>query len=204
MSKKKKKYYVVWEGNNMGIFNSWDECKLQTKNYKGAKYKSFENKEEAEAAYKISYYEYMNDKPKKNNGDPPNYNSISVDAASSGNPGIMEYQGVDTKSKKILFKQGPFKEATNNIGEFLALVHGLAFLKKLKSSQTIYSDSITAISWVKKKKCQTKLTPNENNKEIFKLIDRAIAWLMTHSYDNQIVKWETKKWGEIPADFGRK
>ncbi len=92
----------------MGIFNSWDECKLQTKNYKGAKYKSFENKEEAEAAYKISYYEYMNDKPKKNNGDPPNYNSISVDAASSGNPGIMEYQGVDTKSKKILFKQGPF------------------------------------------------------------------------------------------------
>ena len=35
MSKKKKKYYVVWEGNNMGIFNSWDECKLQTKNYKG-------------------------------------------------------------------------------------------------------------------------------------------------------------------------
>ena len=110
----------------------------------------------------------MNDKPKKNNGDPPNYNSISVDAASSGNPGIMEYQGVDTKSKKILFKQGPFKEATNNIGEFLALVHGLAFLKKLKSSQIIYSDSITAISWVKKKKCQTKLTQSENNKEVFK------------------------------------
>ena len=204
MSKKKKKYYVVWEGNNMGVFNTWDECKLQTKNYKGAKYKSFENKEEAEAAYGMSYYDYMNDKPKKNSNDPPNYNSISVDAASSGNPGIMEYQGVDTKSKKILFKQGPFKEATNNIGEFLALVHGLAFLKKLKNNQIIYSDSITAISWVKKKKCQTKLTPNENNKEVFKLIGRAINWLMTNSYDNQIVKWETKKWGEIPADFGRK
>tara|TARA_B100000427_G_scaffold116473_1_gene96742 strand:- start:573 stop:1187 length:615 start_codon:yes stop_codon:yes gene_type:complete len=204
MSKKKKKYYVVWEGNSMGIFNTWDECKLQTKNYKGAKYKSFENKEEAEAAYSMSYYDYMNDKQKKDNNDPPNYNSISVDAASSGNPGIMEYQGVDTKSKKVLFKQGPFKEATNNIGEFLALVHGLAFLKKLKSNQIIYSDSITAISWVKKKKCQTKLTPSENNKEVFKLIDRAITWLMANSYDNQIVKWETKKWGEIPADFGRK
>ena len=204
MSKKKKKYYVVWEGNNMGVFNTWDECKLQTKNYKGAKYKSFENKEEAEVAYSMSYYDYMNDKPKEDNNDPPNYNSISVDAASSGNPGIMEYQGVDTKSKKVLFKQGPFKEATNNIGEFLALVHGLAFLKKLKSNQIIYSDSITAISWVKKKKCQTKLTPNENNKEVFKLIDRAITWLMANSYDNQIVKWETKKWGEIPADFGRK
>ena len=204
MSKNKKKYYVVWEGNSMGIFNTWGECKLQTKNYKGAKYKSFESKKEAEAAYSMSYYDYMNDKSKKYNNDHPNYNSISVDAASSGNPGIMEYQGVDTKSKKVLFKQGPFKEATNNIGEFLALVHGLAFLKKLKSSQIIYSDSITAISWVKKKQCQTKLAPNENNKEVFKLIDRAITWLMTHSYDNQIVKWKTKKWGEIPADFGRK
>ena len=96
-----------------------------------------------------------------------NYNSISVDAASSGNPGKMEYQGVDTKSKNILFKRGPYKEATNNIGEFLGLVHGLALLKKLKSNQIVYSDSITAISWVKKKKCQTKLIPNKDNKEVF-------------------------------------
>ena len=204
MSKKKKKYYVVWEGNSMGIFNTWDECKLQTKNYKGAKYKSFENKEEAEAAYSMSYYDYMNDKPKKDNNDPPNYNSISVDAASSGNPGIMEYQGVDTKSKKVLFKQGPFKEATNNIGEFLALVHGLAFLKKLKSNQIIYSDSITAISWVNKKKCQTKLKRNEENKDVFILIERAILWIKKNNFSVKIKKWETKLWGEIPADFGRK
>ena len=116
----------------------------------------------------------------------------------------MEYQGVDTQSKKILFKQGPYKEATNNIGEFLALVHGLALLKKLKSNQIVYSDSITAISWVKKKKCQTKLIPNKDNKEVFVLIHRAINWLNTNSYNTKIVKWETKNWGEIPADFGRK
>ena len=116
----------------------------------------------------------------------------------------MEYQGVDTKSKNILFKRGPYKEATNNIGEFLGLVHGLALLKKLKSNQIIYSDSVTAISWVKKKKCKTKLVPNKNNKEVFILIQRAINWLNTNSYNTKIVKWETKKWGEIPADFGRK
>ena len=101
MKSNKKKYYVVWEGNNIGIFNTWDECKLQTKNYKGAKHKSFATLKEAEAAYNMSYYEYKNIEPKKNNANPPNYNSISVDAASSGNPGKMEYQGVDTKSKKI-------------------------------------------------------------------------------------------------------
>ena len=204
MKSNKKKYYVVWEGNNMGIFNTWDECKLQTKNYKGAKYKSFATLKEAEAAYSMSYYEFKNIEPKKIDVNPPNYNSISVDAASSGNPGKMEYQGVDTKSKNILFKRGPYKEATNNIGEFLGLVHGLALLKKLKSNQIIYTDSITAMSWVKKKKCKTKLIPNKNNKEVFVLIQRAINWLNTNSYNTKIVKWETKKWGEIPADFGRK
>tara|TARA_B100000029_G_scaffold473183_1_gene514336 strand:- start:434 stop:1048 length:615 start_codon:yes stop_codon:yes gene_type:complete len=204
MSKNKSKYYVVWEGNNIGIFNSWDECKLQTKNYKGAKYKSFKSLKDAKLAYSMSYYEYMDSQGKNKNYATPNYNSISVDAASSGNPGTMEYQGVDTMSKKVLFKKGPFKEATNNIGEFLALVHGLAMLKKIKSNKIIYSDSITAISWVKKKKCNTKLNPNNINKEIFDLIDRAIKWLNSNSYNTQIVKWETKKWGEIPADFGRK
>ena len=204
MNKNKTKYYVVWEGNNIGIFNSWDECKLQIKNYKGAKYKSFKMLEEAKLAYGMSYYEYMNSKIIIDHNNQPNYHSISVDAASSGNPGKMEYQGVDTESKKLLFKQGPFIEATNNIGEFLALVHGLAMLKKLKSDRVIYSDSITAISWVKKKKCQTKLKPNKNNKEIFILIERAINWLKSNSYKTQILKWETKKWGEMPADFGRK
>ena len=204
MNTKKTKYYVVWEGNNSGIFNSWNECKIQTKNYKGAKYKSFQTLNEAKLAYSMSYYEYMNSKVKIDHKDQPNYDSISVDAASSGNPGKMEYQGVDTKSKKVLFKQGPFLEATNNIGEFLALVHGLAMLKKIKSSRLIYSDSITAISWVNKKKCQTKLKPNKNNKEVFILIERAIKWLNSNSYETKILKWETKKWGEIPADFGRK
>ena len=134
----------------------------------------------------------------------PNYNSISVDAASSGNPGKMEYRGVDTKTKKQLFIQGPFEEGTNNIGEFLALVHGLAFLKKQNSDRIMYTDSRTAMSWVNKKTCNTKLKRNEKNKPVFDLVDRAIKWLETNSYKTTIVKWETKAWGEIPADFGRK
>ena len=130
--------------------------------------------------------------------------SIAVDAASSGNPGIMEYQGVDTRTKKRLFKQGPFPEGTNNIGEFLAIVHGLAFLKERSSDRVLYSDSRTAISWVRKKRCNTKLEPNARNKSLFELIGRAERWLETNSYSTPIVKWETAAWGEIPADFGRK
>ena len=134
----------------------------------------------------------------------PNYNSISVDAASSGNPGKMEYRGVDTKTKKQLFIQGPFEEGTNNIGEFLAIVHGLAFLKQHNSNRIIYTDSKTAISWVKKKNCNSKLKRNDKNKPVFDLVDRAIKWLNENTYTTTILKWETKAWGEIPADFGRK
>ena len=94
--------------------------------------------------------------------------------------------------------------STNNIGEFLAIVHGLAFLKQNKSDRIIYTDSRTAMSWVRKKNCNTKLVKTEKNKDVFELIERAVEWLKNNSYATIIVKWETKAWGEIPADFGRK
>ena len=213
MSKKKKKYYAVWKGHNTGVFESWEDCKAQIKDFKGAQYKSFTTFEAAKKALKNNYKDYIGKSKNfvselsveqlKKIGE-PNLNSICVDAAVSGNPGKMEYRGVDTKTKKQLFFQGPFEQGTNNIGEFLAIVHGLAFLKKNKSNLIIYTDSKTAISWVKKKTCNTKLVRTKKNKSLFEIIDRAINWLNTHSYSTIIVKWETKAWGEIPADFGRK
>ena len=213
MVKKKQKYYVVWKGHKTGIFESWDDCKSQLKDFKGAKYKSFTNLESAKKALKESFKKHVG-KNKKFVSElseekllqigKPNYNSICVDAASSGNPGKMEYRGVDTETKKELFKQGPFEETTNNIGEFLAIVHALALLKKKRSSKIVYTDSRTALSWVKKKNCNTKLKRSEENKPVFELVDRAVHWLKNNDYNTKIVKWETKAWGEIPADFGRK
>ena len=209
---KKKKYYTVWKGHKTGVFETWDDCKAQIEGVKGAQYKSFSTFEEAKKAFNSNYLEYKGKKKGKSELSPeellkigdPNMHSIAVDAASSGNPGVMEYQGVDTKTKKKLFKQGPFKEGTNNIGEFLALVHGLAFLKQQQSDRIIYSDSRIAIGWVKKKACKTKLKQNANNRVVFELISRAETWLKNNDYNTPIVKWETKAWGEIPADFGRK
>lgn len=213
MSKKKKKYYTVWKGHKTGVFDSWNDCKAQIKDFTGAQYKSFESLDAAKKALAGNYFTFIG-KSKSFESDLskaqlqkiglPNYNSISVDAASSGNPGIMEYRGVDTKTKKQLFHQGPFPEGTNNIGEFLALVHGLAFLKKHDSSRIMYTDSKIAMSWVKKKACNTKLPRNEKNRGLFELVDRAVFWLKNNTYNTTIVKWETKAWGEIPADFGRK
>lgn len=204
---KGNKYYVVWVGNKPGIYTSWQECQLQIKGYPQAKYKSYKTLEEANHAFVHgSSANQVTKKPAANIRDTAiKWNSISVDAACSGNPGLMEYRGVDTKTRQEIFKQGPFSEGTNNIGEFLALVHALAYLKK-KGLETypIYTDSKTALAWVRNKKVKTTLTKNAKNKTLFELLGRAQDWLKTNDYKNPIIKWDTEKWGEIPADFGRK
>ncbi len=209
---KKQKFYVVWYGHRTGIFPTWEDCKAAIKGVKGSQYMSFLTFDEAKKAYNKEYADY---KGKKTNNKilseealekigEPNLYTIAVDAASSGNPGIMEYRGVDTQTYKQLFHQGPFLEGTNNVGEFLALVHGLAHLKQQKSDRNIYSDSKIAIGWVKKKKCNTKLKRTSKNQSLFELVTRAENWLKNNTYKTVIIKWETKAWGEIPADFGRK
>lgn len=213
MSKKvKQKYYVVWEGNNPGIYMTWEDCLLQIKAYPNAKYKAFETSVEASEAYRSDYRNYMNTAIKEKSKplssrwqDFVSNNSITVDAACEGNPGKMEYRAVEPYSGKQIFHVGPLNNGTNNIGEFLAIVHALAMLKKLNKGDTvIYTDSKTAISWIKKKKPNTKLTFNKSNQEIKDLLNRATLWLSTNTYSNPIKKWETESWGEIPADFGRK
>jgi len=213
MAKPKKKYYTVWKGHRTGVFETWDDCKSQITNFEGAQYKSFPTFELAKTALKGNYKDYIGKSKKFSSAlsetqlkliGQPNYNSIAVDAASSGNPGIMEYRGVDTQSKKELFRKGPYQHGTNNVGEFLALVHGLAFLKQNNSDRILYTDSRTAMSWVKKKQCNTKLQRTAANTALFALVDRAVLWLTNNTYTTTIVKWETKAWGEIPADFGRK
>lgn len=219
----KQKYYVVWHGVNPGIYESWDECQQQVKNFTGAIYKSFSSREEAEEAYHSSPYDYIEKKvsgagnrPQKD-GNVPSYRNdtvlplplavkaeaLAVDAACSGNPGPMEYRGIYLKTGQEIFHFGP-TYGTNNIGEFLAIVHGLALIQQKNLQMTIYSDSRNAISWVRNKKCKTKLPRDSKTEELFQVIERAEKWLQTHTYTTPILKWETEKWGEVPADFGRK
>lgn len=212
MSKSKPKFYVVWVGVKPGIYKSWNECKAQITGYQSAKYKAFKTMEEAKRAYKGSAVDYYGvGKPGKAGSAKRNFsadidkNSISVDAACSGNPGLMEYRGVITTTGKEIFKVGPLKRGTNNLGEFLGLVHALAYLKKLDKPEIgIYTDSRTAMAWVRNKKIKTTLSRSSENEPLFKLVDRALDWLNENSYNNRIIKWDTANWGEIPADFGRK
>ena len=208
----KNKFYVVWSGRKPGIYADWNHCKSQVDGVEDAKYKGFATRELAEAAYHDDFEKYLKkdlNAPKKivcSNPliGTPILDSLSVDAACKGNPGILEYRGVDTRSGAEFFRQGPFPEGTVNLGEFLAIVHALALLTKIASDWPIYSDSRTAIAWVKAKRIKTNLKRTAKNEQLFILVDRAIDWIMTNPWKNPILKWETSYWGEIPADFGRK
>lgn len=208
---KMNSHYVVWKGLEPGIYDSWEQCQKQIKGYPGAKFKGFTNKLAAQRAFDMGYEAFMAMKAEEkvllqsNDTIPkPIYPSLAVDAAWNTATLEMEYRGVDCQTGKLIFHQGPFPDATNNIGEFLAIVHGLAYLSKLGSDIPIYTDSKTAISWVRAKKANTKLIQTERNKMLFELIQRAEKWLKANTWENTILKWETKYWGEIPADFGRK
>lgn len=130
-------------------------------------------------------------------------NAWAVDAACSGNPGPMEYRCIDLQTGAQVFHFGPM-HGTNNIGEFLAIVHALALMEQRGLRKTIYSDSHNAILWVSKRQCKTKLERTPQTANLHAIIQRAEKWLATHTFRVPIVKWETKKWGEVPADFGRK
>ena len=220
---KKQKYYVVWQGIQPGIYDSWAECEKQIKGVAGAKFKSYESRTLAEQAFRIGPDLAASVVEKQTKGESilavdgngmtvvrpevqgpkPILDAIAVDAACSGNPGVMEYQGVYVASRTQLFH---FKVpvGTNNIGEFLAIVHGLAYLKKNNLQQPLYTDSKTALGWIRAKQCRTKLPLTPDTAKLYDVIRRAEAWLHNNSYTTQILKWDTDLWGEIPADFGRK
>ncbi len=205
----KQKFYVVWQGMVPGVYDSWDACKSQVSGFENARYKSFSSREEAEKAFAeepenyIKLHQTKKEKSKHNHAGIIQ-DSIAVDAACSGNPGKMEYRGVYVKDNLEMFRSRVYEEGTNNIGEFLAIVHALALLGENEKNIPIYSDSANAIKWVENKKCNTKLKKTSPNAALFRVIERAEQWLQTNSYSTQVIKWETEKWGEIPADFGRK
>jgi ribonuclease HI len=208
---RQQKYYVVWRGRQTGIFESWEECEAQVKGFPNARYQSFPSRALAEAAFHQPPPEPDTSPPSQGRQpwlllpNPPQLPSICVDAACDASPGRMEYRGVWTENSEEIFHEGPFEEATNNIGEFLAIVHGLAWLHRRGEKMPVYSDSVVAIGWVREGSCRTELKESERNRRLFERIRRAEQFLQQHPHlVDWVQKWDSGAWGENPADFGRK
>ena len=218
------RYYVVWKGRIPGVYDNLEDAMAQVDDYPGALFKGYDTAAAAAEAYRRG--ERSRDReelsrliagasehrlPKAGQPDYFQFHEIdlngwAVDASCLGNPGRMEYRGVELMTGRELFRVGPFEKSTNNIGEFLAIVHALALQKKLGESHTIYSDSRTGMAWVRNRKVKTNLTREPKNEKSFQMMERALVWLNSNpsSAYPKILKWETDRWGEVPADFGRK
>lgn len=210
----KNKYYVVLEGYETGVYDNWKECESKVKGYPKAKYKGYPNLEEANEAFKNK--EFTNNKTNKSPSSTSiikdykdikeiDLNTLSVDGACSGNPGIGEYQCVDVSTNEVLFTSGKCDDVTNNIMEYMALVEGIQYLLNTNSNKKIYTDSITALSWIKNKKVKSVFKKTNKNESIYFIFEKYVKWVEDNYIDlDLILKWKTKEWGEIPADFGRK
>ena len=218
MAKQKAKFYVVWQGRESGIYDSWAACEAQVKGV-AAKYKGFSTRDEAERAFAEGHEKHISfSSPNHSIASSPNrpitfdemiklgvkLPALAVDAACSGNPGKMEFRGVIADTNTQVFHRGPYVGGTNNIGEFLAIVLGLAYLQQKNLPWALYSDSKTAIAWVRQKQCKTKIEWNSKNQDLLQAVRAAEKWLHENTWTTPIYKWETERWGEIPADFGRK
>lgn len=219
-----KRFYVVWKGRNPGVYDDFNDAMEQVDDYPGAMFKSYPSSAAAAEAYRkgecrtdrselsgLLVGAGENNLPKAGQPDYFQFQEIdlngwAVDASCLGNPGKMEYRGVELMSGRELFRVGPFDKSTNNIGEFLAIVHALAMQKQMGEKHTIYSDSVTGMAWVRNRKVKTQLTREPANEKSFKMMERALSWLNSNPSAGypKILKWETERWGEIPADFGRK
>ncbi len=205
----KQKFYVIWRGRKPGIYTSWTAAEEQVKGFAGAQYKAFGSRQEAETAFRSEYEAYKGKSSSlgkwRQANKQPHLPSISVDAACNGSPGDLEYRGVFTETGDQIFHAGPFPEGTNNVGEFLAIVHALKWMAEHRSPLPVYSDSENGINWVYTGKCKTNLKPTSRNASLFDKIHEAEIWLAEHKPGrNDVMKWDTSLWGENPADFGRK
>lgn len=216
----KQKYYVVWSGRQPGIYDNWNDCEEQIINFPNARFKGFSSAAEAANAFRkgdgspedlgtflLAAADHRENAPHSqaymSNPD-IDKDAWAVDASCQGNPGIMEYRGVEVSTGRVIFKMGPFRQGTNNIGEFLAIVHALAEMRKRNDWHNIYSDSKTAMAWIRNRQIKTQLKPTKENEKLFELMGRALVWIRGNNWPVKIMKWQTDLWGEIPADFGRK
>jgi len=200
----KKKYYVIIGGEYQGkYYDTWDKIEPKSTKKSGVYAKCFEQDKIAAMGYfekhKLANTEVKHDIEESPVVSIPQY-GIVVDGACNQNTGEFQYQAYDLNTQSIKHTSKPYLNGTNNIAEFFAIICALKALVKSKSDKPIYSDSTTAIKWVMDRCCNTKV----NDRELLMKISEQIEWLHRNNCLNPILKWQTKIWGENPADFGRK
>ena len=230
----KNTHYVVWVGRKPGIYLSWAETERQTKGFSGAKFKGFPLLIQAQQALQegpdgnapsASFSAPVSMKmdsgassasdsvqaSKKPSYGRPRAPYLAVDAAYSHKTKLVEWRGVlvTATGQKEVFRSKPYDGGSANVGEYLAIIEGIEWIgnnMQIGSYLPIYSDSLNAQSWVRRKAHASTVSACDAIKQMLakadSLLQAGLYGLVKKS--NPIFDWKTSQWGEIPADFGRK
>jgi hypothetical protein len=118
------------------------------------------------------------------------------------NPGIFKYRLVNIETKEVIFEKIISGNCTNNLAELLGAVHAIGYNTANYLNLPVYTDSQTALSWIRKKLIKTKhiVTDAELQEEL----DIALKYIKTLSKAEHPLLWNTVAWGQIDADYGAK
>ena len=121
---------------------------------------------------------------------------ICTDAGTHGNPGPSEYNVSDLNGNVLAHAH--LGVHSNNFAELAGILAGISYAKTHRISD-VWTDSQVCLFWIKNKRVGKDVHERD---AVLNLIEAIHSELKGASVN--LKKWDTKKWGEIPADFGRK
>lgn len=113
----------------------------------------------------------------------------------------MAYKGFNESTNKWIFKVKYKGYCTQNVADFMAIVHALHYCKINNIDLPIYNDNLVAIKWVKDKKVNSLLIKTKENHELFQSFENALVILKQNDFLNPILFWKKKELGNIKNPF---
>jgi ribonuclease HI len=121
---KKNSVYAVANGRSCGLFATWGECKEQVDGFRGARYKGFTNRAEAQ-----EWLDENSSSPRPHNVDHIDY-TIYTDGSCLRNPdgpGGWAVVAKDESTGAVTEQSGGNPSTTNNRMELTAAIKALSF-----------------------------------------------------------------------------
>lgn len=201
-----KSYLVELErGGEIREFKTWRDCKgfMDSKRYAYAAGPTYEEALEKLQASREKQYAYIDgtakprgSKTAEESGPRPT-KGITSDCGTHGNPGPCEYQVTDIKGNRLYYIH--LGVHTNNYAE-LSGIEGMIKIAVERGETELWTDSKIAMGWIRTGRVGEGVRERD---EILKIVGRIQELFKQHPQLN-LRKWNTKSWGQIPSDFGRK
>lgn len=142
---------------------------------------------------------------------------IAVDASMRGGKtgasnGVIEWRVVDLVTGHEIHRSNIYPQGTISLAELLAIYDGLKFFMDANLHNEefpfLYTDSKVAYEWANGRPIKSSLPVNEATGPLWSMVWSDQGWAelpeVRDVIKDKLRMWNTKEWGENPADLGYK